>query len=803
MYYDDDLVFNRIEAKLSNFENTADILPPHSNRINNVLEIINERYSSSWKNDILNLFPQLVPNQESLEVIQQITAFIRSNEDCDLVLERLNFLLSMYDEKKSNRDAYRRIQSFLRHPQYDMLQIISGTSGSGKSSWIKQYFTFSLEKAQKGALSIVPVRLLCKAGITADQLDQMVQSQISFYLGLEYASLESINKRLQSLGDKGIKFCFIIEDIHILLNSGLSWDDVISTIKKYSYYDSFKWMITINEYELYLLETNQAFLKNYCISLSERDGIVVSKGSLSKHTLALDELNQNWKIVKEILRAKLNIDISEHVIDLEKSISTPSEAHIFCECLKNEDLSLISLPATYFDFFVIVAEQKNTRMKSYNMPDLPDTIDQVTNAVVRTHRCTVVPQDFNAEHLTALRNTQLIVRESEVDDDFFSTSYGFEREYYHLSIMAYWARAIAGKLPFGDNVDISSVNFLPTKLTEWLIPCYIFRYIKGDNKETLSKLIPILDKSDMLDYALFLARRTTTWYFSKELFLYLIDNPSCIKSARSCYAALYFIHYSNEYLSISEKFQLLMVASNAVKANKMLDVFERVFIGVVGWSSDCKKLKKNMLLLSAEKLPDINYITGYNAAEVFVRLWNIKRDDFETLFREYVIYLYEHPDLIAIVEDGNNKSFMDYFIRKCMECYIHQSAIELVDVYKMLEKDVTSTYEIYSRKHNTISKSAIAIIRQFLRRNFTCAAGNVFSYQGSKPQNYEEQYVNTVATFVYSKNLYEKKTAWHLLSNSKKDKRQALDKRLQKYADILKLNPKMQEWLGYERIKSL
>ena len=684
MYYDDDMIFCRIEAMLLTFEKTTDIMQQHSIQIDSIFEKINERYVASWKNDILAYYAKLAPNPAFSEKIKEIITYIRSNEDCDLVLAQLENLLSMYDEKKSNREVYQKIQDFLRYPRYDILQIISGTSGSGKSSWIEQYFKYSLEKDRIGALSVIPVMISCQAGTNAYQLKQTLQSQICSFLGRNCASPKETNERLKMLGSDGVKFCFIIEDIHIALNSGLKWDDVISIIKEYSCYDSFKWMITINEYELYLLETNQAFLEKYCITLSERNEVYVSKDSFSKYALSLDMQNRNWKIVKEILNDRLNIDITNHEINLEKSISTPMEAKIFCDCLKNEDLSMISLPSTYFGFFTIIAEQKNNQMQNFGISELPETIDQVVNTILSTRKCTIAPNKFKSEHLTVIRSAQLLIRDTVVNDNIYSPYYTFQTEYYHLSIMAYWARMIAGKLPIDEGADISIVNSLPMKLSEWVIPCYIFRHV--DNKDILLKLLPTLRKSDLLDYALFLARRTTEKYFSKDLLEYIIKNPDCIKNARNCYAVLYFINYSNEWLSIPDKFRLLMAVSKAVKENEMLDIYKRVFHTVVSTSGTCKKLKKNMLLLSSENLPDINYITGYITADVFIELWKNKCSDFDELFREYVIYLFEHKHLIALIDDGNNESFMDYFIRKCMEDYIYYTSYKLIDVYSILEK---------------------------------------------------------------------------------------------------------------------
>lgn len=799
VYYDDDMVFCRIEAKLLTYEKLDKPLPQHSMQIDSIFERINERYLSSWKKNVLAYYAKLTPIPAFSKKVQEIIAYIRSDEDCDLVLAQLDNLLSMY-VNKSNRKAYRMILNYLRYPQYDMLQIISGTSGSGKSTWVEHYFRFSLAKNRVGTLSVIPVMISCHAETNASQLRHTIYSQICFLLGRNYTSLQEVNNRLKMLGN-GVKICFVIEDIHIALNHELKWNDVVSIIKEYSCFDSFKWMITINEFELFLMETDQTFLKRYCITLSERSGVPISTNSFSQYALSLDIQNQNWKIVRKIIYEKLGIDTTNYGIDFEKSISTPMEAKIFCECVDKEDLSMISLPSTYFGFFTTIAEQKNKQMQIFGVSGLPSTIDQVANTVLSSRKCVIKPAEFNTEHLGVIRSTQLLIRETVINDDIFSPYYKFQEEYYQLSIMAYWARILVGKIPIDKSIDISIVNSFPMKLSEWLIPCYIFRYV--DNKDILSKLLPVLRKNDLLDYALFLARRTTDWHFSKELLEFILQDPNCIKKARNCYAILYFVNYSGEYLSIPQKFRLLMAVSKAIESNGMLDIYERVFHAVAATSGTRKNLKKNMLLLSSENLPDINYINGYITAGVFMRLWKTECSDYDELFREYVLYLFDHSKLIEHINNGFNNSFMDYFIRKCMEEYIYHTSHELLDIYSILANQIRSAYEVYSRKKTAITDSDIAVIRHFYDRNLTCAAGNVFSRKGYKPANFEDQYISAVEEFIRSNNFYRKKTAWHLLINSKKGKDEALDIRLCKHAERLKQDTKVQKWLGSEKMELL
>ena len=105
-----------------------------------------------------------------------------------------------------------------------------------------------------------------------------------------------------------------------------------------------------------------------------------------------------------------------------------------------------------------------------------------------------------------------------------------------------------------------------------------------------------------------------------------------------------------------------------------------------------------MLLLSLETIADINYITGYITADVFIELWKNECGDYDELFREYVIYLFEHKKLITLISSGNNTSFMDYFIRRCMEDYIYRTKPKLIEMYSIFDTQISTTYEVYLRK---------------------------------------------------------------------------------------------------------
>ncbi|MBB5337576.1 hypothetical protein [Pectinatus brassicae] len=66
----------------------------------------------------------------------------------------------------------------------------------------------------------------------------------------------------------------------------------------------------------------------------------------------------------------------------------------------------------------------------------------------------------------------------------------------------------------------------------------------------------------------------------------------------------------------------------------------------------------------------------------------------------------------------------------------------------------------------------------YIKRNLTCAAGNIFSSQGRHPIGFDKEYIELTAYFAKKEGYYEKVTAWFLIKNSISQKEDKLNERL-------------------------
>lgn len=99
---------------------------------------------------------------------------------------------------------------------------------------------------------------------------------------------------------------------------------------------------------------------------------------------------------------------------------------------------------------------------------------------------------------------------------------------------------------------------------------------------------------------------------------------------------------------------------------------------------------------------------------------------------------------------GSNSSFMDYFLRKYFEEYLCSTSMTLESVYLRMNRFFQLDFPIGS----------------YIRRNLTCAAGNIFSAEKRAFSGYTGQYIHLADFFAGSDKVYEKKTSYFLIKNS-------------------------------------
>jgi len=188
---------------------------------------------------------------------------------------------------------------------------------------------------------------------------------------------------------------------------------------------------------------------------------------------------------------------------------------------------------------------------------------------------------------------------------------------------------------------------------------------------------------------------------------------------------------------------------------KLIDIYMEMFSSVTDNFKTVKNLKKSMLNLINCHEKEINVINGYICGRKYYGLAKKEGKDIRRCLKEFVYYIYKHPEAKKDIgiSDGDNKSFMDFFIRAYFEKYIS------------VGKNIEDIYDYLLPLFCNDDK----LVEIFIRRNFTCAAGNYFSKYGKFTKFYD-QYIALVNSLSQKKSRYEKLTALFLIINSREKK---------------------------------
>ena len=137
----------------------------------------------------------------------------------------------------------------INEPHFNKVQLICGTSGSGKTHFIDEFTRRSLRLFGDGPIPCI-VRTT-----SLEELRLNIMNSLSQFLEIDYEKLDDYNSLLEALS---IRIVFVIENISNLLDG--DWEKVVEVIKDITRFDSFRFLITINEYEYIFLSINNCLL---------------------------------------------------------------------------------------------------------------------------------------------------------------------------------------------------------------------------------------------------------------------------------------------------------------------------------------------------------------------------------------------------------------------------------------------------------------------------------------------------------------------------------------------------------------
>ncbi len=748
------LMIQRIEAKLGRFignENHTEGLFQAS--IDNLYDL----FEASWKNEILTLINKLPKNPLSQDKIIEKMELIDANEDCELVLSVFEALFSLHDYTKAPYELVQKLKERFRYPHFNKVLIVTGTAGAGKSFFIKEYVETAISRIEENDISILPCIVDISRIKCFQKFEDFVISELSFFIGKKLATIDEANI---FFGDLQAKVCFVIDDVNSQIIKKEDWDKLIQGIKIFSKFEQFRWILSIDEYEYYYLEWDNSFLEKYCISQvsvtkRENQGI-----NMFNNAFNIDQYNKDNSIVEWILTSQYGMDAQLFSSDLLLGITTPKEAHYFGEAAPKGEV--MGIPSTYYEYVNKIVHWKSTALAHQNIDGIEEDLRNIINFVIAHHICELDGLNLGAIDLIPLRRVQLVSPLFIKSTSMFDLDQGVMKTSYRINILPFWAAKMTKMIDISNLQNVGDLVSFPRELSEWLIPCVIFFNFETYTKkcDELFAFFRVLDEQRVLNYALFCANKASI-DFSKKLFEYLVENMLCyIQGAKECYSVLYFVFYSQ--LKIVEKLQLLNTIAEFIPQFGFEKLYERIFCSIICASKKEKNLKKNVLEVALCKIGTVNYINGSNAGSRYIDLAWEQGKELETIVWDIINYIESHPKLLSTIatKEGNNESFMDFFIRRCFEKYLFIKKDFILNVYQRLEN-------IFILK---------APLGSYVKRNLTCAAGNVFV--NSKDEKYRENYILLSRTFAEKDDLYQRLTALFLITNSVDEKAPNLNEQL-------------------------
>lgn len=711
-----------------------------------IIENVRTAFQQSWKEDIISLLNKLPPLVDESRRIESLWDLVYSNEDCEIVLDSLEQIYCLLDSKKITRESDIQIREKFRHPHFNKVWLITGKTGSGKTYFVNEFLKATLETLDELENLIIPCIIDISKMASENSFESFLSEEFSDFIGVELNSLEHANHVIKEFG---AKVCFVFDGISNHLSLQEEWGKLMQGIKTCSRYDQLRWIITIDEYDYYYLENDRSFLDKYCLTWMQITQSEMKKTSLFRNAFSTDQYNAEYGVISFILRNKYKIS-KDTLQNLSLSgISTPKEAIIFGEIVPRSDM--IGFPSTYFEYLQNVTLWKNRELVS----TCGDSIDLVLSTVIKyvaeNQTDELDGDECVKECVPSLKKVQLVRPEFRRETNIFSLSQGKTMIAYRLNIYPFWAVKLTNTI----SQDVANAAVLltrfPKDMQQSLIPSFIFyNYEKfSGNENELNHLFEILNHNCCLIYALFAAHRASIG-FSSILYKYLYNNmASYVDGPQTCYSVLYFVF--NSALKMREKLELLSKIEHYISQFGFQGIYERTFCDVISSAQSEKKFKRNLCVVVEGQDSTVNYINGTNAAIKYLSIPSVCEKKIEMIIWEIIEYIESHNLTSQIdINIGKNTSFMDFFVRRCFGEYLFNNITAIRTIYQRFEKGKFFELEYP--------------FGPFVKRNLTCAAGNIFS--NMHDQDYKKSYVRLTKEMAESEIGMNRVTAFFLIENS-------------------------------------
>lgn len=395
----------------------------------------------TWKQEVLEIIEEAVSTtsdsmQEDLSLFIKTASLIRSQIGYNVIWECIQPLIS--------NPAFINAQGESKFSRcYNKVILVSGEPGSGKTHFLNELFRSSL---QNDITNIVFIPLKCddiirEAPVTPDKWERLLLRGLKNCFNTEIDNFDFF------MCDGFFRLVFVIDDIHRLyLHRQDCFEQLMQSVTANTKYDFVVWVFTINQFDMYLLDSKNSILYNYIMRSSVENG-------LFKPSLNLTRFNEENSVGKDVL-SLYNIKLSPFTFEAESQENTyrngvcspynnPLYAHILGKSGVTEMLPHMT---EYLGFIEGLVGCFDRRLKSPNVMQYPlvkSTIESIAKMSISKSKTSFNASEFSdisENNIAILRECGLLQRIEEIDDVFSLSNF---EEVYGLYIDIYWILKIA------------------------------------------------------------------------------------------------------------------------------------------------------------------------------------------------------------------------------------------------------------------------------------------------------------------------------------------------------------------------
>jgi hypothetical protein len=737
-------------------------------------ELMRSYAKPTWKSEAYSLlqdmWSEVRGSRALMDELSPILELVNDNTEYEVIARSINAIV-----KKVKWSSRVKIGAGLLNKGYGKLALISGEPGSGKTHFLREYLSYSLQ-AEADAAFIVPLDIddiAASAAFDSVSLEGFLLSRINACLGASIKKMKSLTH------DSGLRVVFMIDDVNRLyLQDIKAFRQLLRGIRELTGYDFIFWLMAVNEFDIYMLDTDQHLLQNYCIDFRQGGGLFSSTLNLS----ALNEKEALGKMILSLYGIELSplADNSEaQNFGLEEVICSPVNNPFYAHILGVSGAdNTIPYNAAYLDFITELTGYVDRRLKisfPAEYTSISDAIFSVAATALDEGKIEFISSELEAvcsEGVNSkLHSHNLLRRMGEIND---IKSRNHLKEQYSLYTSIFWVlkMVIASS---GHKEDCEEVYRKLKGVAEYrgeLLPCYLLWLDSYERAEDYTRVIELLRRDGLLQYALFASVKASLKYKVRLMEMLKADTDTAL-SAPESFGLIYYLYSYNT--RISNKFYLLNKFMPSVFGHGLRYNLELLTDRLLCDTRSPQSLKKNIRPLFEGKVDDANYILGNLTGRKYYLLCSK-----ETIGKQ-IFHLADYikinlPDYDYMTASSGN-TFIDHFTRSYFINLIYDRNIGLSKLYNEIEEQERLFDED---------------IGQFIRRSFSRAAGSV--YRSTYFAEYQAQFLSLVAHIMDNETIADYMFAFHFISNSIERGTKRVDKDFIPFLDTMWLDPRMKHF---------